>query len=473
MSLIDLLKKASLAISLSAALSSPAKADEVNLRVNPQKILLNEAIYYFEQNDVPRIRSRLRGSISLNNSYETERKARVQVILYNNNLTGLPQNPGCFDRETVRAIKKLQWRNRIRPVDGNVGQTTAGLISSLGEFSLEEGIILRQDVSCRHPNQQLVTEIQTNLMILNYLPDDIASGTLDDATILAIRDYKRRNTINNADTIDPSLIAHLSLSSNERLRILENALRQHSRLMGDSENHIYVNIPEFRFRYYYNGKVEFDMDLVVGSISNNGSLSRKWHTNVQRGFVNNVLINPWWNVPDGALTQEVREDMEEDLELRTRMQQLVDGRWIFDTREVDGRKFRHIPGPNNPLGRIAYDIHGGEGELIHDTPFRELFNRTIRQGSHGCMRSNRPLEFALKLKELGFLPIDNLNNYVNAIDESTGFYKTLQIALNRRILVNVVYSLAWADHTKNGLVVYFPNDIYRYNRTIVIPGADN
>lgn len=469
------LKKLGLAFSLVTALSlTKAEAKESrNLRENPQKSLLEEAIEYFEATEVPRIRSRFRWSYSINDSYQIERKARVQVILYNNGLIELPTNPGCFDRETVNAIKRLQKAHRIRPIDGTVGEATSKLISTLGEFELEKETNLLPDYSCRLPDTELIKEIQRNLMLLNYLPDVVSNGILDDETIFAIRNYKRGNTINDAETIDHALVSHLNMSSNERIRRLRDALRQHSRILGDSENHVYVNIPEFKFRYYYNGRLEFEMDLVVGAIRNNGSLSTKWHTNVQRGFINGLLINPWWNVPEGALEQEVRKDMEDDRKLRSRMQQLVNGRWIFDLENVTGRKFRHIPGPDNPLGRIAYDIHGGEGELIHDTPSRTLFRRAIREGSHGCMRANKPIEFALKLQELGFFSLGNIDDYINRIDDSTGFYLSDNIEFNRRIPVKVVYSLAWADYTKNGLVVFLPRDIYRYNRTIVVPGEDD
>ncbi len=479
MLLTDLIKRTSIAFSLMAALSLPSKADEhpqeqvqQNLRVNPQKELLQQAIDYFEVTEIPRIRTRLRRRITLNDSYQIERKARVQVLLLNSGGLRVIENPGCFDTETVAVIKKFQKSNRIRPMDGAVGEATASALSQLGDFSLEEGVTLWPDASCSAPDTQLISEIQRNLMLLNFLPDNFTSGILDDDTVQAIRDYKRGNAINNADTIDSQLLNHLNLPSRERLIIMEGALRQHSRLRGDSENHIYVNIPEFKFRYYNNGKVQFEMDLVVGATRNRGLLSTKWHTNVQRGYVNNIIVNPWWNVPDGSLTREVREDMEKNRHLRENMQQLVDGRWIFDKENVVGRRFRYIPGPENPLGRVAYDIHGGEGEMIHGTPFMRLFNKTIREGSHGCMRSDHPIEFANRLMELGFFSSGSIDDYINLRDERTGFYRTSTIDLNRRVLVNVVYSLAWAENRRSGLVVFFPNDIYNYNRTIVIPAED-
>lgn len=474
MSLVSKIKKACIILSATAALSFPsqAKANSMNdYYVNPEVTSLTEAINYFETTDIPRIRSRLRSRITLNTSYQIERKQRVQEILRDSGLIGEINNPGCFDRSTTSAIRKLQKKKNIRPMDGAVGEATAQAISGLENFTLEQGVTLWPDATCNVPNPELISEIQRNLMLLNFMDDNVPSGILDDNTVNALRMYKRGNAINNSDTIDSSLISHLNMSSEQRLTKLRQALRQQSRLRGDSQNRIYVNIPEFKFRYYNNGKIQFEMDLVVGSINNKGVRSRKWHTDVQRGYIENISINPWWSVPNGALTREVRKDMLKSRSLRERMQQLYHGRWIF-SNDVVGTKFRHIPGPDNPLGRTAYNFHGGEGELIHGTPLMRLFNRAVREGSHGCMRSNKPVEFAMNLRSLGFFDAD-IEGMIAAVDPETGLYQSSNIELNQRIPVNVIYALAWAENIKSGLIVYFPNDIYRYHRTITIPGEDN
>jgi murein L,D-transpeptidase YcbB/YkuD len=51
------------------------------------------------------------------------------------------------------------------------------------------------------------------------------------------------------------------------------------------------------------------------------------------------------------------------------------------------------PGPNNPLGRILFELDNDELVYLHDTNQRELFNRPERAFSHGCVRVEqaRPL----------------------------------------------------------------------------------
>jgi lipoprotein-anchoring transpeptidase ErfK/SrfK len=51
------------------------------------------------------------------------------------------------------------------------------------------------------------------------------------------------------------------------------------------------------------------------------------------------------------------------------------------------------PGPNNPLGRVMFELVNDEFIFLHDTNQKRLFSRTQRALSHGCVRVEqaRPL----------------------------------------------------------------------------------
>ena len=44
------------------------------------------------------------------------------------------------------------------------------------------------------------------------------------------------------------------------------------------------------------------------------------------------------------------------------------------------------PGPQNPLGRVMFDLDNDEFIYLHDTNEKALFNRAQRALSHGCVR---------------------------------------------------------------------------------------
>lgn len=55
---------------------------------------------------------------------------------------------------------------------------------------------------------------------------------------------------------------------------------------------------------------------------------------------------------------------------------------------------RVIPGTHNALGRVKVIFPNQHSVYLHDTPKKHLFSRTLRAFSHGCLRMEKPLEFA-------------------------------------------------------------------------------
>ncbi len=52
------------------------------------------------------------------------------------------------------------------------------------------------------------------------------------------------------------------------------------------------------------------------------------------------------------------------------------------------------PGPNNPLGRLKFEMDNNQFIYLHDTNRKELFNRDRRAYSHGCVRVQNYLDLA-------------------------------------------------------------------------------
>ncbi|MEQ9568626.1 MAG: L,D-transpeptidase family protein, partial [Longimicrobiales bacterium] len=62
-------------------------------------------------------------------------------------------------------------------------------------------------------------------------------------------------------------------------------------------------------------------------------------------------------------------------------------------------RLRQDPGPANALGDVKFMFPNVHNVYLHDTPSRELFARTDRSFSSGCIRVERPLELAAHLLE--------------------------------------------------------------------------
>ena len=55
---------------------------------------------------------------------------------------------------------------------------------------------------------------------------------------------------------------------------------------------------------------------------------------------------------------------------------------------------RQRPGPANSLGNFKFELSGGDGIYLHDTPKKELFAQDQRELSHGCVRLEDAPRFA-------------------------------------------------------------------------------
>ena len=52
------------------------------------------------------------------------------------------------------------------------------------------------------------------------------------------------------------------------------------------------------------------------------------------------------------------------------------------------------PGPQNALGLVKFMFPNKYNVYLHDTPGRQLFSKTGRAFSHGCVRVQDPMKFA-------------------------------------------------------------------------------
>lgn len=127
------------------------------------------------------------------------------------------------------------------------------------------------------------------------------------------------------------------------------------------------------------------------------------------------------------------------------------------------------PGPKNALGRVKFMFPNQYSVYLHDTPNRNLFGRTDRSFSSGCIRVNNSLDLAAWLMKDN--PAWNPAQIKNVIDQ--GMEQTVNLA--NPIQVHILYLTAWASDDG---VVYFRKDIYDRDQPLLAalkqapPGTD-
>jgi murein L,D-transpeptidase YcbB/YkuD len=143
--------------------------------------------------------------------------------------------------------------------------------------------------------------------------------------------------------------------------------------------------------------------------------------------------------------------------------------------ESGGLEFRQKPGPGNALGLIKFVFPNNYDVYMHGTPETQLFARSRRDYSHGCIRIQDPV--ALAQWTLRDDPQWTLEHILAATKDQYPEKKNqkkkktlpgepdepLQVSLPTPIPVLILYATAYVKD--NGDVGFF-DDIYGYDKDL-------
>ncbi|MDP9423912.1 MAG: L,D-transpeptidase family protein [Pseudomonadota bacterium] len=166
----------------------------------------------------------------------------------------------------------------------------------------------------------------------------------------------------------------------------------------------------------------------------------EWETPQLQSPMVSLVANPIWRVPDSIWEDELASK----------------GSAYFAANNMTFRdgKLVQLPGPKNSLGQVKFDMENNQSIYLHDTPAKTLFAEVERHRSHGCVRVEGAVDFAMQLaSENGVLP--DLQEGLASGDETF-------VKLKRAIPVRLLYRTAYYD---GGIVRLVP-DIYGWDNPI-------
>ena len=193
---------------------------------------------------------------------------------------------------------------------------------------------------------------------------------------------------------------------------------------------IAVNIPSYRLHYIRNGKPVLISKVVVGRELNK--------TVVFSGEMSYIVFNPYWNVPNSILKNEIVPAMRKDPNYLSK-----------HNMEWHEGRLRQKPGKNNSLGLVKFMFPNSNNIYLHDTPAKSLFNREQRAFSHGCIRVEKARELAIAI-----LGTDSDEKKIDRLMDGS---EEKVVKLKEKIPVYIAYFTAWAD--EDGNIAFF-KDIY-------------
>ena len=256
-----------------------------------------------------------------------------------------------------------------------------------------------------------------------------------------VRHFQAHHGITVDGVVGRETLRELNVPAAERvLQIAVNLERW--RWMPEDPGAVYaiVNIAAFRLDVFERGRPALSMKTVVGK--------EYTRTPFFAARIGEVLLNPWWNVPDSIAAKELWPKQRRDRSYFARNHMIVS----------QGR-IRQRPGPWNSLGRIKFNMPNRHNVYLHDTPARELFEQPFRAFSHGCIRLERPLDLALYLlRDQPQWDAPAIQSTIDAGTERT-------IPLKTPLPVYVLYWTAWVGDDGH---MEFHRDHYERDAAIAV-----
>lgn len=231
-----------------------------------------------------------------------------------------------------------------------------------------------------------------------------ASGTQADTydAVLAegVKQFQSRSGLRETGVLDDATVAALNVPYAARVRELEltlERLRWLPDFSGDSL--IAVDLPAYRlwaFDRTRPAEPALEMRVIVGD-------AVKTPTPLFIGQMRYLEFNPYWNVPRSILRKEILPRLESNHGYLASHGMEVVGQAGATSRvsastigllEQGRLRVRQRPGRKNSLGAVKFAMPNPMDIYLHATPRRELFRRTRRDLSHGCIRVEKPAELA-------------------------------------------------------------------------------
>ncbi|POT33290.1 L,D-transpeptidase [Citrobacter braakii] len=276
----------------------------------------------------------------------------------------------------------------------------------------------------------------------------------------AVKRFQTWQGLGADGAIGPATRDWLNVTPAQRAGVLALNIQRLRLLPGTLSTGIMVNIPAYSLVYYQNGNQVLASRVIVGRPD------RK--TPMMSSALNNVVVNPPWNVPPTLARKDILPKVWNDPGYLERHGYTVMRGWnskeTIDPWQVDWAtitasnlpfRFQQAPGARNSLGRYKFNMPSSDAIYLHDTPNHTLFQKDSRALSSGCVRVNKASELAnMLLQDAGW----NDTRISDALKQGDTRY----VNIRQNIPVNLYYLTAFVG--PDGRTQY-RTDIYNYDQT--------
>ncbi len=205
--------------------------------------------------------------------------------------------------------------------------------------------------------------------------------TYDDRVASAVAEFQKEKGLPGKGSLTPQTVAALSGPSVRRLEaeLISNMERWRWLPAELGARNIMVNVPEYRLRFFDDGKVIHQTRVIVGK--------EKSQTPIFSEDMKYLVVNPSWTIPPSIMKKEILPALAADPYYAERKGYKI-------IRRGNKISVQQPPGERNALGFVKFMFPNQHAVYLHDTPNRNLFSASKRAFSHGCVRVEQPFQLA-------------------------------------------------------------------------------
>ncbi|HEY6351879.1 MAG TPA: L,D-transpeptidase family protein [Candidatus Angelobacter sp.] len=277
----------------------------------------------------------------------------------------------------------------------------------------------------------------------------------------AVKQFQRRHGLTDDGSLGQDTFKQLAKPISYRVQQLQLALERWRWVPQDMPMPmVLVNIPEFHLLAYDDPqKPALSMKVVVGRADEDHK------TPVFADRMEYIIFRPYWKVPDSIILKEIIPAVQKDAAYMGKHQyEMVNKQGtVVISDSVDAETVRKMatgdldirqkPGSANALGFVKFVFPNSYDVYLHGTPEHQLFGRSRRDFSHGCIRVEDPVALALwVLRDPAWTKERILAAMKNEKKDA------FQVNLKKPVSVLILYASAMAR--ENGEVDFY-DDVYR------------
>jgi murein L,D-transpeptidase YcbB/YkuD len=285
----------------------------------------------------------------------------------------------------------------------------------------------------------------------------MAKNLSNQKVVEGLKEFQKDNGLSADGVINATTITALNESNHKKIQRAAVSLDKIRQSKIHQEKYVRINLPEYKLYFYSNNRLISVNRIVVGKTTNQ---TPELNSNITR-----IIVYPFWKVPASICKKEALPAIKKNISYLSRNHYKIfkENKEEVDPSKVNWESLKNFPyaliqepGRHNSLGVIKFEFANSFSVYVHDTPSKGLFNKAVRNFSHGCMRCENPVELGKLILENDLIGTKANRMTPDSLDEMIIAEKNRSIFLKVKIPIYVYYQTVVAERDR----IVFHLDIY-------------